>query len=183
MRSNWVNEGDEVVLFGSIADAGEGDSHTAVVDWGDGVTSVASVAGGRLSAQHTYGDDGSYFARVCATDNDGAEGCDSVGVRVVNVAPSTPVSGNRSVGGQVGRPVAVSTEFTDPGRLDSHNAVIDWGDGLSTAASVGGLSVSGSHTYGAAGTYGVTVVVTDDDGGSTSYSTTVVVGASGGYWR
>ena len=92
------------------------------------------------------------------------------------VVPGGPVS--------VGVPVTVSAPFTDADRLDSHTAVLDWGDGTTSAGTVtegpGGSagaagSVSGSHTYSAAGFYTVKVTVTDGFGHSGSNSSSQIV--------
>ena len=68
--------------------------------------------------------------------------------------------------------------FTDMGTLDTHTALINWGDGTQEPGTVtespfgppgdpAGMSgtVSGSHSYAAAGLYNVEVTVTDDDWG------------------
>jgi hypothetical protein len=52
---------------------------------------------------------------------------------------------------------------------------INWGDG-----SIPQSGLSGVHTYGHAGTYGVTVTVTDADGASASAIKAVTIGAGGG---
>src|SRR5262249_48643947 len=58
--------------------------------------------------------------------------------------------------------------FSDPGVLDTHTAVWDWGDHTTSAGAVSGANgsgtVSGSHIYTAAGVYTVTLTVTDKDG-------------------
>jgi hypothetical protein len=63
-----------------------------------------------------------------------------------------------------------SAAFFDPGILDTHTAVINWGDGLEEHIEVqqgeGSGSVSGYHTYeNATNNYTLTLRVTDDDGG------------------
>lgn len=72
-----------------------------------------------------------------------------------------------------GVPVELTARFTDPGIGDTHDAVIDWGDGTvepaATTESVDGKGsalVIGSHVYAEAGLYTVNVTVTDDDGHS-----------------
>ncbi|MDN5768883.1 MAG: ExeM/NucH family extracellular endonuclease [Humibacillus sp.] len=84
------------------------------------------------------------------------------------VVPGGPVS--------VGVPVTVSAPFTDGDRIDTHTAVVDWGDGTTssgtvTEGSVGVAgSVSGSHTYRAAGFYTVKITVSDGFGHAGSNS-------------
>lgn len=58
------------------------------------------------------------------------------------------------------------------------SATIDWGDGSpSSVLAVGGGSLSGSHTYGEAGSYQLTIVVHDLDGGVTINGTATVADA------
>lgn len=71
---------------------------------------------------------------------------------------------------QVTTTVAVSAGFTDPGVLDTHTAIWDWGDSGTSAGTVietnGSGTVSGSHAYATPGVYTVRLTVTDKDGGS-----------------
>jgi PKD repeat protein len=91
-------------------------------------------------------------------------------VDVANVPPTLgPISGPTA-------PVAANTAaslsaaFTDPGILDTHTAVWDWGDGTTSAGAVteanGSGAVSGSRSYTTPGVYTVKLTVTDKDGGS-----------------
>src|SRR5205085_2188057 len=80
------------------------------------------------------------------------------------------------------RVVSVTGTFTDPGPTDTHTAVIDWGDGTTSPATVtesgGSGSLSARHTYAQGGIYPITVTVTDKDGATaTAFDEAVVTGA------
>jgi hypothetical protein len=74
-----------------------------------------------------------------------------------------------------GRPITVSANFTDPGKLDTQTASISWGDGTSDphtafdafdqAFGDGTGSLSDSHVFTVPGTYAIDLIVTDDDQG------------------
>src|SRR5437879_3925374 len=90
----------------------------------------------------------------------------------------TPVVSVLSIAPQAGSPfsgpVATFTDPANPGAAPgSFSAAVNWGDGTGTdtttptVALVGGqLTVSGSHTYAAAGNDTLTVTVTDNAGNS-----------------
>ncbi|GAB3071527.1 hypothetical protein GCM10027053_40490 [Intrasporangium mesophilum] len=104
-----------------------------------------------------------------------------VGLDLTNAAPVVgTVSGTPT---QVGTSATVSAAFTDADRLDAHTATISWGDGSSSAATITGGTVSGSHTYAAVGLYTVTVTVTDQWGnaGSSSLKPLAVYDPSAGF--
>jgi len=88
---------------------------------------------------------------------------------------------------QVGKTIMTSALFTDPGILDSHTAVWDWGDGSTGEGIVdeieGSGSVTGTHTYTEAGVYTVTLTVEDDDGDVDSeiFQYVVVYDSDGGF--
>jgi hypothetical protein len=179
------SEGSQATLTGTITDPGILDTQTVDVQWGDGSSdSVVNVAAGgtSFSANHTYADNttGGYTVNVTDTDKDGGVGTDSTTAVVNNVAPvvtllavTTSLEGAPSTS-----PAVLSGSFTDPGTLDTHTVVINWGDGsaLTTVyAAAGALSFSGvAHSYpnigsgqpgSSSGTYPITVTVTDKDGG------------------
>ena len=66
--------------------------------------------------------------------------------------------------------IDVSASFTDPGILDSHTAVWDWGDETTSTGMVietdGSGVASDSHSYNTPGVYEVMITVNDKDGGS-----------------
>ena len=63
----------------------------------------------------------------------------------------------------------MSGSFFDVGTLDSHTAVIDWGDGSSLTSgaiskSGGSGTASANHVYANGGIYTITITLVDDDG-------------------
>ncbi len=89
-------------------------------------------------------------------------------VAVGNAAPSIGSFGAPADPIAVGTSVGMSAAFSDADVADTHTALIEWGDGTTSAGSVtessGSGSVSGSHTYTVAGVYTLKLTVTDSDG-------------------
>ncbi len=79
----------------------------------------------------------------------------------------------------------ISGSFADVGSLDTHSAVIDWGDGTTSTATIDPVlrTFTASHTYadnpvaGPAYIYPVQITLVDDDGGSVTGTTSVTVTA------
>jgi hypothetical protein len=157
---------------------------TATVNWGDGSPSTTgTITGGSgspyvVSGTHTYADVGFDVTSVTVTDTSLAlNTATASGFAVVSDAPITasPVTLPGFGVNQSSGPLEVAT-FTDgnpTAPLSDFSALIDWGDGSSSAGTItqpGGtgttFDVSGSHTYTASGTYTVTVDISDV-GGST----------------
>lgn len=98
-----------------------------------------------------------------------------VGLDLTNAAPVVGAVTSPSSAVSVGSPAGVSATFSDADPLDTHTAGIAWGDGTTSAGTITGGTVSGSHVYVAAGVYTVTVTVTDQWGNAGAGTTTVVV--------
>jgi len=91
-----VDEGIEIDITSTFTDPGWEDTHTALINWGDGspveagtVTeeNVKPDATGTVTGTHYYKDEGTYTVTVTVTDDDGASDSDQLTVTVYNVPP------------------------------------------------------------------------------------------------
>ncbi|MFO7908238.1 MAG: PKD domain-containing protein [Pirellulaceae bacterium] len=158
-----IDEGEELLRTGSFVDPGN-DTWETFVDYGDGVGPQPVMLGNdkTFELSHTYADNGVYNVTLTVTDDDGDMGTDSFNVSVANVAPVVDAGEDRTAfeGEQL---ELKSVTFTDAGTADTHEAVIDWGDGMVDTIDPATSPLSGSHVYADDGTYEVTVRVRDDD--------------------
>src|SRR5262249_45689229 len=85
-----VDAGAPVTLTATFTDAGIVDTHTCLVDWGDGESSAglvpepSSSGGGSCSATHSYAGSGTFTATVTVTDDDGGQDSANLVIDVVN---------------------------------------------------------------------------------------------------
>lgn len=180
-----VNEGSALAFSQtSYIDANEPDTHTAVVDWGDGVTSTATVnksgSTGTLSASHVYADDeGSpYTVTITVTDNVDVSDTDSFLVTVNNLNPTVDAGGNQQIATGTVMNLAPAT-FGDLGVQDTHSALIVWGDGTHDAGTINqnNRTITASHLYATNGQFPVTVIAIGDDGGYSVDTFTATMGS------
>lgn len=181
-----IFEGDEVSFDASGSSDPDGDKLTygwTLVDFnGDPITT-----GSGRSMSHTFTDDFVGGIQLLIRDARGEEAFVDRDVVVLNLPPAVtlePLEPNAvsstSAGDQsgwslltevqptaqpVGGSVAVLGSFTDPGRDDTHEVTIDWGDGTSERVAETGGTFGSSHSYAASGDFTVSVQVCDDDGG------------------
>ncbi len=173
-----VDEGSTITVSATGSDP-DGDPLTYAWDLdNDGVfeTPGQSVS---FSAALLDGPD-SVTITVQVTDAVGATAVDQAVVTVVNVPPTVSAIELTLELAPINIPLTATAVFTDPGVLDMHTAVWDWGDGTTSPGVVdevnGSGSVSGEHAYSEPGVYEIVLVVTDDDGGAgTAVSQFVVV--------
>ena len=161
------------LLAGASAGPANESSQTLVV------TAVGAAAHGTttlVDGTIVYTPDPNYFGddafTYAITDNGTTAGAADplsatatvhVTVGHMNQAPVVTVN---DFSGQEGMPLDFSDTFADADPLDLHTAVIDWGDGTTSAATVseanGQGTATGSHIYAGEGDYHVTVQVTDN---------------------
>lgn len=152
---------DGVVDFDATASA---DTDGTIVsyewDFGDGTT------GSGATTQHTYGASGTYQVTVTVIDNAGASSVLTlpVNVELPNQDPQAAFDVTTS-------DLAIAVDAS--GSTDADGSVVsydwDFGDGATGSGSVA------NHTYGAAGTYTVSLTVSDNDGASQTVSREVTV--------
>lgn len=109
------------------------------------------------TASHTWNDDWTGTARVEVSDGALTDTA-TVTVTVSNAAPTVNAGLDQIVA--PGEEVHFSGSFTDPGVVDTHTIIWDFGD--STTATD---TLTPTHIYSEAKKYTVTLTVTDDDGG------------------
>jgi PKD repeat protein len=158
-------EGSAVHFDGTASSDPRGATLTYQWNFGDG----SAIADG-ATPSHTYADNGSYTVTLTVS-NGRLTGTATATATIANVVPSLgAITGPSLDPVQAGTQVTAGASFTDPGTLDTHTGVFDWGDGTTSSAVVteanGSGSASGDHAYAAAGVYSVTLTVTDKDGGS-----------------
>ncbi|NQW18354.1 MAG: CSLREA domain-containing protein, partial [Chloroflexi bacterium] len=190
-----ANEGGVfTVPNATFNDPGSLDVHTATIDWGDGsLAAIAAVTetpsgppgsgsgiNGTVTGSHSYAENGTYIVTIVVNDDDGGTASDTFTISVANLAPVVEAGANRA--GTEGSVISLqSASFSDAGILDSHVAVINWGDASpNTSATIaasgpGTGTLQGAHVYADNGTYTATVTVTDDENAATSDTLVVTV--------
>ena len=148
-----VNEGETLAFTGNVTDINPDETHTYTWDFGDGAT-----AEGTLTPTHVYADDGEYTVTLTVSDSGGFTNEDTLKVTVVNRPPTVDAGNAVTVGSN--QMVTFNGSFTDPGQLDTHTILWDFGDG-----SMVSNTLTPNHVYTIPGTYVVSLTVTDDDGG------------------
>jgi hypothetical protein len=166
-----------VATFTTDASATAGE-YTASINWGDGTTSSATIAGGvgtfSVSGNHIYADGGAWPLKVTVTH----EAIESSATGTATVADASltatgPSGLTVAEGGAVATTLAHFTDAdTGPVPPPSHYiATISWGDGSSSPASITGLGggegydvTASPHVFAEEGSYDLVVSITDAGG-------------------
>lgn len=185
LESAVIVENGTAELSGMFSDLGTLDSHTLIIDWGDGASSLPMVlpVGQRsFSFDHQYAAPGFHTISVSLADDDGGNVSQTIDVEVLaaNEPPtSIGVSLNPSTISENGTTLLTGT-FADPDGGDHHTILVSWGDGRSGTVNLtnGQRSFSFSHQYlddNPLDRYTITVRVTDSEGENASASTNIAV--------
>ena len=193
--------GTTVARFTDADPAGTVSDYSATIDWGDGTsTSTGTVSAGSggdfvvKAPTHTYAEEGTPTVTVTIADDGGARTVAHPPMLTTDAAlHSTGVTNGTQAGTNTpvlywpGAGNAVVAHLTDDdpqGTLSDYTAVVHWGDGTQSGATVttnsgGGFDVTGSHAYTDAnlGLHTITIDV-QDAGGSTTETTTKVLAYS-----
>jgi PKD domain-containing protein len=134
------------------------------------------------SVAHTYRNNGSYVARLIATDSLGAADTTTTTVVIANVEPQITLLKIPDSLVQAGTPVPIEIEYSDPGVDDTVDASL-W-VGHAGGGEGGGLRGSGTVflTFFDPGEYTISVIASDNDGAvvqRVADHTLIVVAASG----
>ncbi len=164
LTSVVVSEGQMAANTGTVNDP-DGDPVSLNVSVGS-----VSVAGDQWAWQFQTRDGPSDSQMVLITADDLHGGTSSAAFALVveNVPPVVGPLVSQTV--YRNDLVSFSGSFSDPGALDTHTVVWDFGDGSGTSG-----TLTPTHVYTLEGTYPVMLTVTDKDGGVGSAAATVTV--------
>jgi hypothetical protein len=165
---------------------GRAGDYQAVIDWGDGQTSIGTIAfdgqgRGTVLGTHTYAVQGNYAVVVKVRD-DGGNTVTAVS-RVAVAAVSLKALGKQLVAVQ-GQPFTeVVATFTDTdlrATASLYTAQITWGDGRTSVGVIatdnkGGFTIRGKHTFTATGSFPLVVTIRDAGGNQATAKSTVKV--------
>ena len=141
--------GQTLNVSAPFTDPGTFDTHTAVIDWGDGTTSSGTVTeqdgSGSVTGAHVYAHTGTFQVKITVTDDDGGSGerlsapfTVSPPLPTINIGTVSPVTERNSGTTTVRIPVTLSAAGTQP--ID-----VRWSTG-------GGTASPGSDYVSASGT-------------------------------
>jgi hypothetical protein len=183
--SATVNEGSPYTLnLGTVTDPAQDTITGYTINWGDGVIDPFTGSPANTTATHTYNDGpASQTPSVTVTDDDGSFVAGSLGVNVLNVAPTATLSTNSGITYGTAATASFSNPF-DPSGADAaagfHYAFsIDTDTTGSATYANSGTSNSASFGILPAGPHTVYARIIDEDGNFTPYTSNLTVVPAG----
>ncbi len=174
-----IDEGTESFFdLGSFIDPGDETAWVVTVDWGDNspvLTFEVDQPGDLGQWNQTYAQDGIYDVRITVQDGEGS-GTATFPVEVRNVPPQfLNVSIPELV--EPGSPWNLSSEFFDPGILDTFLVSVSWGDGTEARLELpaGTRQLELQHSFEKAGSYPVLLSIVDESGLGDTFTTEITV--------
>ncbi len=180
-----------VATFTDADSAGAASDYSATINWGDGDTtaSVSIVADPNVSGRfdviasksHPYAEGGNYTVTVGLSDAGATTTAPSKASVTDRPLTATSTSFKVTEGATFNGKVASFTDAETGQPISHYSAVINWGDGTTSAGTIvatatpGSYTVQGAHVYKEAGTYTVKVTITDVGGATATASSTAHV--------
>lgn len=159
------NEREPVTLTVTFTDVESSDAHTALVDWGNGMSETLALNGAyTFDAATIYASNGMYTVSVWIDDGtDTAETLLPISVANTNDAPVILETLVTPALPQEGSPLTLTVTFTDAQPLQAHTAVVDWSNGMTATHLVTGgvFAFEMSTVYVQDGMYTVSLHLTD----------------------
>jgi Bacterial Ig-like domain (group 3)/PKD domain len=182
LSNSTISQGGSVTLGGSFADPGQLDTHTAVINWGDGsAPTTVPLAAGVLTfaASHPYlsslPSNAPFTIGASVADGEPSSTPATATTQVTVTSTSNVQVSLTSSSINENDSTTLNGSFTDPNTSHTHTVVVDWGDGSqpTTLNLVAGLtSFSAPHQYlnnavnTSSSTDLIKVTVTDSGGGN-----------------
>ena len=160
-----IDEGGRASFNAIATDAGDDE---LTYTWNLGNNNLATGQ----SVEDIYLDNGVYEVTLTVSDGDGGVASSNLTITVDNVAPAIASIEDRS--SDEGSTVEFDFSFSDPGILDTHTVVWDFGD-ETKPVTLDSDATTVSHIYTDNGQYTATLTVTDNDGASTTETVDVTV--------
>jgi len=137
-------------------------------DFGDG-----SALGTGVAPTHIYGSASTYTVTLTVTDNDGTASAPATTTATIADAPVGNLPPTANAGGPYTGTAGVPLSFDGSASNDPDGSIVsyawDFGDGNT------GTGATTSHTYAAAGTFTVSLMVTDDGGLTDTATSTATI--------
>lgn len=165
----FAYEGERVIFDGS--NSFDPDGEIVLFEWdlnGDGFYEIETTSS---KIYYTFGDNYQKEIRLKITDNDGLSSITTTQITILNSDPILSSINIENLSRSfpeiwVGDILKISATFTDPGWLDTHQVILNFGNGEKILIENLKGEVVQSYIYYQAGDYKITLSLLDDDGGT-----------------